>query len=160
MQADRRCYVLYSTHACKLFWNKKCSTQGYGTNGISLESRALSQRDIAFENMLDAIDGSPATGTSVAGIPILFVDGLFGTGGNKFEQRVLDEQTDSSASTRPGFRMGCQMAASRSWNIFHIDLKTAFLQGQSYGVNRDVVSIATRSRSSCLYCCKIEETCL
>ena len=31
------------------------------------------------------------------------------------------------------------MAGSKSWNIFHIGLKTAFLQGQSYGVNRDVV---------------------
>ena len=30
-------------------------------------------------------------------------------------------------------------AASRSWDLFHIDLKTAFLQGQSYDVNRDVV---------------------
>ena len=35
--------------------------------------------------------------------------------------------------------MSCQMAASKSWNVFHIDLKTAFLQGQSYGVTRDVV---------------------
>ena len=33
--------------------------------------------------------------------------------------------------TRPGFRMSCQMAASKGWDIFHIDLKTAFLQGQS-----------------------------
>ena len=36
--------------------------------------------------------------------------------------------------------MGCQMAPSKSWDLFHIDLKTAFLQGQSYDVNRDVVS--------------------
>ena len=35
--------------------------------------------------------------------------------------------------------MSCQMAASKSCNIFHIDLKTAFLQGQFYGVNRDLV---------------------
>ena len=28
---------------------------------------------------------------------------------------------------------------SKSCNIFHMDLETAFLQGQSYGVNRDVV---------------------
>ena len=35
--------------------------------------------------------------------------------------------------------MSCQMAASKSWDRFHIDLKTAFLQGQSYDVNRDVV---------------------
>ena len=35
--------------------------------------------------------------------------------------------------------MSCQMAASKSWDLFHIDLKTAFLQRQSYDVNRDVV---------------------
>ena len=50
------------------------------------------------------------------------------------------QQTDSPASTRPGFRMSCQTTASTSRNIFHIDLKKrAFLQGQSYDVNRDVV---------------------
>ena len=43
-------------------------------------------------------------------------------------------------STRPGFRISCQMAASKRCYIFHIDLETAFLQAQSYGVNRDVVS--------------------
>ena len=48
-------------------------------------------------------------------------------------------QTDSPAPTGPGFRMSCQMAASKSWDLFHIDLKTAFSQGQSYDVNRDVV---------------------
>ena len=31
------------------------------------------------------------------------------------------------------------MAVSKSWNIFRIDLKTALLQGQYYGANRDVV---------------------
>ena len=35
--------------------------------------------------------------------------------------------------------MSCQMAASKSWSIFHIDVKAAFLRGQCYGVNRDVV---------------------
>ena len=49
------------------------------------------------------------------------------------------QQRDSPASTRPGFRMSCQMAASKSWNVSHIDLKTAFLQGHSKGVNRDSV---------------------
>ena len=33
--------------------------------------------------------------------------------------------------------MSCQVADSR-WNLFHIDLKTAFHQGQSCDVNRDV----------------------
>ena len=55
------------------------------------------------------------------------------------DKRKEYQQTDSPASTRPGFRMSCQMAASKSWNIFHFDLETAFFQGQSYGVNRDVV---------------------
>ena len=35
--------------------------------------------------------------------------------------------------------MSFQMAASRCWDLFHIDLKTPFLQGQSHDVNRDVV---------------------
>ena len=48
------------------------------------------------------------------------------------------QRTDSPASTRTGLRMSCQMAASKSWDLFHIDLKTAFLQGQYYDVNRDV----------------------
>ena len=57
-----------------------------------------------------------------------------------FQDKQKDyQQTDSPASTRPGFRMSCQMAANKGWDLFHIDLKTAFLQGQSYDVNRDVV---------------------
>ena len=35
--------------------------------------------------------------------------------------------------------MSCQIAASKSWDLFHIDIRTAFLQGQSYVVNRRVV---------------------
>ena len=35
--------------------------------------------------------------------------------------------------------MSCHTAASKDGNIFHIDLKTAFLHGQSNGVSRDVV---------------------
>ena len=45
--------------------------------------------EAAFEKTLDTIAGSPATGKSVAGIIDLFVDDLFGTGGNEMEQRVL-----------------------------------------------------------------------
>ena len=48
------------------------------------------------------------------------------------------QQTDSPASTRPAFRMGCQMAASKDWDLSRIYLKTALRQGQSYDVNRDV----------------------
>ena len=35
--------------------------------------------------------------------------------------------------------MSCQVAARKFGILFHIDLKIAFLQGQSYDVNRDVV---------------------
>ena len=31
------------------------------------------------------------------------------------------------------------MAASQGWHLLHINLKTAFLQEQSYNMNRDVV---------------------
>ena len=44
-----------------------------------------------------------------------------------FQDKQKDHlQTDSPASTRPGCRMSCQMAGSRGWDLFHIDLKTAF----------------------------------
>ena len=57
-----------------------------------------------------------------------------------FQDKQKDyQQTDSPASTRPGFRMSCQKPASKGSNFFLIDLKTAFLQGQSYDMNRDVV---------------------
>ena len=36
-------------------------------------------------------------------------------------------------------RISDELPASQSWNIFHIGLKTAFLQKQCHGVNRDVV---------------------
>ena len=60
-------------------------------------------------------------------------------------------QTDSLASTRLGLRMGCQMAASQGWNLFHFDLKTGFRQGPSYDVNRDVVCQLPLEASHPLY---------
>ena len=36
-----------------------------------------------------------------------------------FQDKLKEhQQTDSPASTRPGFRMSCEMATSQSWNIF------------------------------------------
>ena len=35
--------------------------------------------------------------------------------------------------------MTCQLAAKKNWDLFHIDLKTAFLQGESYDVSRNVI---------------------
>jgi hypothetical protein len=48
------------------------------------------------------------------------------------------QQTDSPAATRPGFRCAAQAAANNRWDIYHIDLKTAFLQGEAYDETRDV----------------------
>ena len=53
------------------------------------ESRERSEMEAAFEKNAGPIAGSPATRKSVAGIINLFVDDLFGTGGNEMEQRVL-----------------------------------------------------------------------
>ena len=82
-------YVLYSTQTCKQNWNKAFYTQGHDTHDISLESRARSQGDPAYEKMLDPTEGSPATGKSVAGILELLVDDILGTGRTEMEQRVL-----------------------------------------------------------------------
>ena len=48
-RADQCCYALYATQMCEKNWNKTCSTQGYDTTDISLESCARSQGDAAFE---------------------------------------------------------------------------------------------------------------
>ena len=91
-RAGRRGYVLSSTQTCKANGNRTCSTQRHGTNDISLESCVRSQGDAAFERMLDPIEGSPATGKSVARIMNLFVDDPFGKGGTEME-RVLARLT-------------------------------------------------------------------
>ena len=50
-----------------------------------------------------------------------------------------DLQTDSPTSTRPGFRLQCQAAVNNNYDIGHIDLKTAFLQGEAFDQHRDVI---------------------
>ena len=50
-----------------------------------------------------------------------------------------DLQTDSPTSTRPGFRLQCQAAANLGYDVGHIDLKTAFLQGEAFDAHRDVI---------------------
>ena len=47
------------------------------------------------------MDGSPATGKSVAGIISLFINDLFGTGENEMKQRVL-------ARLRKDFQVGSE----------------------------------------------------
>ena len=55
------------------------------------------------------------------------------------DRQVWDLQTDSPTSTRPGFRLQCQAAANNNWDLTRIDLKTAFLQGDSFDEHRDIV---------------------
>ncbi len=55
------------------------------------------------------------------------------------DKQQWDQQTDSPTTTRPGFRLTCQLAANQGWSIRHVDLKTAFLQGEEYGSQRDVI---------------------
>ena len=56
-----------------------------------------------------------------------------------FQDRQKDsQQTDSPAATRPGFRLAAQVAANQHWDLYHIDLKTAFLQGEAYDESRDI----------------------
>ena len=40
------------------------------------------------------------------------------------------QQTDSPAASRAGFRCATQLAANYRWDLYHMDLKTAFLQGE------------------------------
>ena len=49
------------------------------------------------------------------------------------------QQTDSPTASRPGFRLACQFAANNEHDLYHIDLKTAFLQGEAYDDCRDVI---------------------
>ena len=55
------------------------------------------------------------------------------------DKQKWDQQTDSPTATRPSFRLACQHAVNQKWSFMHIDLKTAFLQGEDYDSARDVV---------------------
>ena len=54
-------------------------------------------------------------------------------------KQKTQQQTDSPTATRPGFRLACQYAANHMHDLYHIDLKTAFLQGEAYDESRDVI---------------------
>ena len=57
-----------------------------------------------------------------------------------FQDRQKDsQQTDSPAASRPGFRLAVQTAANNWWDLIHIDLKKAFLQGEAYDESRDLI---------------------
>ena len=55
------------------------------------------------------------------------------------DRQKWDQQTDSPTASRPGFCLVCQLAATKSGDLRHLDLKTAFLQGEDYDRTRDVV---------------------
>ena len=58
-----------------------------------------------------------------------------------FQDREKDTlQLDNPTSTRLAFRLTCQHAANRHWDMVHADMKTAFLQGEEYTGKRDVVA--------------------
>ena len=106
-RADRCCYVLYSLQSRKQAWEhwiEGAIAQQNGTKDAFTESRERSEMEAAFAKTLDPTAGSPAARKSVAGIINLFVDDLFGTGGNKMEQRVLTRR-------RKDFHLG-----SEDWN--------------------------------------------
>ena len=50
-----------------------------------------------------------------------------------------EQQTDSPTASRPGFRLACQRGANYRLPFYQVDLKTAFLVGESYGNRRDIV---------------------
>ena len=55
------------------------------------------------------------------------------------DKQKNDQQTDSPAASRSGFRLAIQAASNKGWNIFHMDLKTAFLQSEAYDQSRDII---------------------
>ncbi len=55
------------------------------------------------------------------------------------DKQKHEQQTDSPAATRPGFRMAVASAASNNLDLYHMDLKTAFLQGESYDSTRNII---------------------
>ena len=56
------------------------------------------------------------------------------------DKHAWEQQTDSPTATRYGFRLVAQCAANNYWDLFHLDLKTAFLQGEHYNLeSRSVI---------------------
>ena len=52
-----------------------------------------------------------------------------------------DLQTESPTATRYGFCVASQHAASMYWDLLHVDLKTAFLQGETCDLERRVIHV-------------------
>ena len=60
-----------------------------------------------------------------------------------------DQQTDSPTATRYGFRLVAQCAANHFWDLVHLDLKTAFLQGEHYNLSSRMVVVQLPRISGC-----------
>ena len=57
-----------------------------------------------------------------------------------FQDKQKDsQQTDSPAASRSGLRCATQQAANLGWDLYHMDLKTAFLQGEAYDETSDII---------------------
>ena len=57
------------------------------------------------------------------------------------DAQEYDLQTDSPKATSYSFRVASQHAALMYWDLLHLDLKTAFLQGETYGLDRRVIHV-------------------
>ena len=57
------------------------------------------------------------------------------------DKLAWDQQTDSPAATRHDFRLVAQHAAYHHWDLYHLDLKTAFLQGAHYHLSSRMVVV-------------------
>ena len=55
------------------------------------------------------------------------------------DKQKEEQQTDSPAASRSGFRCATQQAANLGWDLYHMDLKTAFLHGEAYDETRDII---------------------
>ena len=57
------------------------------------------------------------------------------------DAQKYDLQTDTPTATRYGFRVASQHAAPMYWDLLHLDLKTAFLQVETYNLDRRVIHV-------------------
>ena len=57
------------------------------------------------------------------------------------DKHAWEQQTDGPTATRYGFRLVAQCAANNFWDLFHLDLKTALLQGEHYNLESRSVEI-------------------
>ena len=76
------------------------------------------------------VDGQERPGRSVPKVQsLLGPSWISKTGKKTLNKQIVLRQLDQD----------CQTSASNGWSIQHIDLKTAFLQGETYAPDRDVV---------------------